>query len=1085
MSMPKIGRELQIALVTAILALSIGLNAGAPMGADAARGAAMIPVHFKARDPSGSVTLSPDYYAWASVQLETGMNATFQVHSNTTVNVYFMSSSQFANFQSTGSTQSIYSSEGTSVSADVGPLSAGTYYLVVYNDISSQNAYVNYNLSTIPVNIYSFHQSLPAPVGITDYGVLNASGVLYPYKILYNEAIGFADIYSLQAYNSSPPAGVSPYGASLQQNVVLQVNTTEGNYEYWLQNVPNFWTNNDTMYFVDNVWNLSASTSYLTNQTITGNGYVSYCGNDAFYGYATSTQRYALPLTLYLVTNYNYSQNAVTVSFGYAFSANSPITWYDNVTIHDSNITAASLVVDGYETTPRGIFYDSELVFGGEGNGEQTYFTRMNATLLMWYVLPNGSKVLPPAIYGFGSDTAEAADDLSTALVGGYPTVEVGGGNFEPVETSVALPAYSANVSLQIPPVDAGMDVHVEMSSAVSNGVAPYTYYFYVDGEPAYNFTTYSSQYSGAIDLPPLGPGTYSLQVAVYDALGRVSYSSKYTIIVNRDPEASLASNASVTDVGLPLNVSYYAYYGTAPYNFSFYVNGNLVARGYDAYSNYLGSYAFVPDHPGTWTAEIVVTDSAGYTTSYVFNVTVNPDPIVRLSTNVSVTDVGLPVGLSSSASLGTPPYAYAWYVDGREVSDSQNYTFVPSSPGTYSIRVAVKDSVGYTTYSEAITVSVNPDPELNLACTRNVTDVGLPISLSAEVGSGTPPYAYAWYVDGQMVGSSASTYSFDPGSPGIYDVEVVVSDSAGYTVNGFAAVSVNPDPSISNVTSTLSSDNIFYANTVAQLSVDVKGGTPPYNYSWYLNGRLLATTSSPTYSYSLGLGRNTVQVEVTDSLGYSVMSRPVTVVTSYNYAAVGGLAAAVAAAALVTALARGRVGRGAHRGGHRSRAGRGEGVPPGDPGRPLGPPRAGGPSGPRRGNRPFGRGPESTLIRSRPEENVGRGRISDGGLRDPEGYGGLHEGRRQGRRQDRLRGHGHAGRVHRRRPRDKGEEEDSRQVPAALPLGRGQGVHKDRRADKEQRGDSDRGHRRGEEGEGRPRGEGDARPPRERPAHR
>lgn len=282
------------------------------------------------------------------------------------------------------------------------------------------------------------------PVGIADYGVLNASGVLKPYKIFYDEAIGVATIYSLYAYNPYSPFSISQFGASLQQNVVLQVNTTSGNYEYWLQNAVLFITNVDKMNFLDNVWNLSSLHSSLTNETINGGGKVSQLGSDYYYYFMKSPFQYSLPLSIYLYITFSYSYNAVYVNFGYSLGSSTPITWYDTVTIHESGVNNASLVISGYSLNPGGGFYDSELVFGRERNSEVTDFTSMNATLSMKYKLPNGSLSLPPALYGFGSDTAKAADDLSTVLINGTPTVEIGNGNFSPIYYSVEILTFSA-----------------------------------------------------------------------------------------------------------------------------------------------------------------------------------------------------------------------------------------------------------------------------------------------------------------------------------------------------------------------------------------------------------------------------------------------------------------------------------------------------------------------------------------------------------------------------------------------------------------------------------------------------------------
>jgi len=46
--------------------------------------------------------------------------------------------------------------------------------------------------------------------------------------------------------------------------------------------------------------------------------------------------------------------------------------------------------------------------------------------------------------------------------------------------------------------------------------------------------------------------------------------------------------------------------------------------------------------------------------------------------------------------------------------------------------------------------------------------------------------------------------------------------------------------------------------------------GTPPYTYTWYLNGKEVATTTSPEYTYTLtNMGQNLLNVTITDSTGY------------------------------------------------------------------------------------------------------------------------------------------------------------------------------------------------------------------------
>ncbi|BBE41758.1 Thermopsin precursor [Conexivisphaera calida] len=762
--------------LSALPVISAGHHMAIPSVGSSSSMGAMTLVRGAGADPSGSTTLSPGQYFSQQITVYTGMNVTFDVSSSVPVDVYLMTSYQFSEFESTGSSSSVYSAEGTQVSGDVGPLYGGTYYLVVNDDVSSQEASVSYEISTVPVDVYEYHSSLPAPIGIADYGVLNSSGVLHPYRIIYEEAIGTATIYSLGAYNPSPPSGISPYGASLQLNVVLQVNTTSGDFVYWLQDVPGFWTNNETMYVSDNIWNMTSSPSYMANGTVTGNGAVYTWGNGEYYEYSTNTFTYSYPLGIRLAIAYSYSSSGVIVRFGYQVGGGQ-LVWYDAATIHEQGVTSAYLLVDGYGMTPSGNYYDAELVFGGEGNGEQTHFTRMNSTLLMEYVLPNGSVVYPPALYGFGSNTAETADDLSAVLANGYPAVVVGSGNFAPLWYSVSAPSFSAAMAVRPGEVDAGMEIPVQFASSISNGVAPYTYYFYLNGSLAYNITTYHTQYNGTVYLPPAAAGRYVLQVEVVDAVENEANSSAY-VEVNPVPTVHISASSGVTDVGVPVSFSSSIHGGTPPYTYTWYLDGQPVGSS--------GNYTLTPASPGAYSLRVVVLDSAGYSvSSNVINISVNPDPIVSMYLSTNVTDVGIPVQLGALVRGGTPPYTYTWYLDGQPVGSSGNYTLNPTSQGTYYPYVVVTDSVGYNVSTSPAPITVNPDPTVSIsvnASSNNFLYSNDIAAASSSVRGGTPPYTYVWYLNGVPIANTTSPqYTYVLTTMGRNVLQLKVEDSAGY----------------------------------------------------------------------------------------------------------------------------------------------------------------------------------------------------------------------------------------------------------------------------------------------------------------
>ena len=128
--------------------------------------------------------------------------------------------------------------------------------------------------------------------------------------------------------------------------------------------------------------------------------------------------------------------------------------WFDNVTIHDSSVQSAYFLTSGNDTTPDGLFYDSELVFGGDANGEATSFTSMNSTLGLFYTNGTTSSALTafPSYFSFGGDTQEAADNLHTTYSGnGIVHLSVGTPNYDYLGTatgSFSLPSIETTLGI-------------------------------------------------------------------------------------------------------------------------------------------------------------------------------------------------------------------------------------------------------------------------------------------------------------------------------------------------------------------------------------------------------------------------------------------------------------------------------------------------------------------------------------------------------------------------------------------------------------------------------------------------------------
>jgi len=390
--------------------------------------------------------LPPGYFTYFPVDAFANSTVVhYSLTSNTSVSTAFMTSAQFQDFNNSNGllSNSITYQNGTE-SEQTLRVAVGSYDVLVYAYGRTANA--SLDLMIFPNNPLSFGGLLPPePSGIASYGLTNQSGVDTPYAIASTDVIGVASVSSINAYNSTAESvGENPSGATLQLNSVLVVNEKGGGTQtYWCQNTPDFVTSASQLALADNVWNYSAS-GFLSNDSITsqgGGGYVSTFEQNGtteyYYAYGESNSSYSLPLGLVLLINATAEPGTgVLVQFG-TWSTGGLLgggtDWFDNVTIHDPSVTGAYFFTAGNYTTPLGTFYDTELVFAGEGGGEATNFSQLGANLGLFYANSTSDRMNAfPSYFSFGLDTAEAADNVRVRYLGnGSATLSVGTPNYD------------------------------------------------------------------------------------------------------------------------------------------------------------------------------------------------------------------------------------------------------------------------------------------------------------------------------------------------------------------------------------------------------------------------------------------------------------------------------------------------------------------------------------------------------------------------------------------------------------------------------------------------------------------------------
>ena len=371
-----------------------------------------------------------------------------------------------------------------------------------------------------------------------------------------------------------------------------------------------------------------------------------------------------------------------------------------------------------------------------------------------------------------------------------------------------------------------------------------------------YSLTGTGSTYTTPAFNTTLAAGSYTEDLSVTDGAGETATATT-SETVHSDPIVSASSSVSSADVGYSITFSSSPSGGTAPYAYSWIINGTQVSTSQDF------SYSFTS--AGTYTVEVTVTDSIGETYSSSVSVTINNNPSVSISSSQDPTDVGNSISFSSVVSGGTGTDTYTWTINGVQESTASAFSYSFTSAGSYYVNVTVTDGDGHTA-SYSLTETVNPDPSVVIHVVHNPTDVGIWVNFSASISGGTPGYTYAWTVNGEAYTTSYVNYTFT--SSGTYTVSLTITDANGNQASNTVNEVVNPDPSVVIQVKYATVDQGINDTLFAQ----VTGGSSPFNYTWSLGSKTI-NYSQEFHLQFADTGSYTVNLTVTDSLGEQTAS--------------------------------------------------------------------------------------------------------------------------------------------------------------------------------------------------------------------
>ncbi|MCP4123553.1 MAG: S8 family serine peptidase [Bacteroidetes bacterium] len=186
---------------------------------------------------------------------------------------------------------------------------------------------------------------------------------------------------------------------------------------------------------------------------------------------------------------------------------------------------------------------------------------------------------------------------------------------------------------------------------------------------------------------------------------------------------------------------------------------------------------------------------------------------------NVSIDDVTCAAGNDGSIDIqvngGTPPYTYDW----SNGDDSQDIDMLMA--GSYS--VTILDAAGCSLISEEISVAEPSALAVEIlgviapGC-HSGSDGGIDI----EISGGIPPYTVIW-------SNGSSSQDLSDIEAGFYDA--VITDAVGCSINTGSIEVTQPEAVFAD--NLVVTHNSCFGGEEGSISLDVNGGSPPYDYSW------------------------------------------------------------------------------------------------------------------------------------------------------------------------------------------------------------------------------------------------------------
>ena len=404
-----------------------------------------------------------------------------------------------------------------------------------------------------------------------------------------------------------------------------------------------------------------------------------------------------------------------------------------------------------------------------------------------------------------------------------------------------------------------------------ANGTAPYTFTYTINGGSSQTVTTTSGN-SVTVAAPTGTTGTFTY--ALVNIAGQYcsqAQTGSAVITVNALPTATISGTTAVCQGSTAPNVTFTGAGGTAPYTFTYTINGGSNQTVTTTSGNSV-TIAVSTGSAGTYTYTLVSVAgqycSQAQTGSAV--VTVRALPTATISGTTAVCQGSTAPNITFTGANGTAPYTFTYTINGGSsqtvTTTSGNSVTVAAPTGTTGTFTYALVNIAGQYCSQAQTgsavITVNALPTATISGTTAVCQGSTAPNVTFTGAGGTAPYTFTYTINGgsnQTVTTTSGnsvTIAVSTGSAGTYTYTLVsvAGQYCSQAQTGSAVVTVRalPTATISGTTA------VCQGSTAPNITFTGANGTAPYTFTYTINGgssQTVTTTSGNSVTVAAPTG--------------------------------------------------------------------------------------------------------------------------------------------------------------------------------------------------------------------------------------